>query len=168
MTLPVSLLFFRSVSLSVFPPVSLLPQKVTRQQQEINSLPQKRMTVDGDLALMKKELTSLREQLVNKSRELQVDGVSFLQLCGSLSFQVSFLRSTRCNQAFSHFLLPWPLLESENSCFTILNTISQNLSHPVLLSCHLKQRFFSLLQCLCEKGRNGGRGKLVVNLQINT
>lgn len=75
---PVSPLFFRSVSLSVFPPVSLLPQKVTRQQQEINSLPQKRTTVDGDVALMKKELTSLREQLVNKSQELQVDGVSFL------------------------------------------------------------------------------------------
>lgn len=57
-------------------------------------MPQKRTTVDGDVALMKKELTSLREQLVNKSQELEVDGVSFLQLCRSLSFQVASLRST--------------------------------------------------------------------------
>lgn len=85
MTVSISLPFFRSVSLSVFPSVSLLPQKVTRQQQEINSLPQKRTTVDRDVALMKKELTSLREQLVNKSQELQVDGISFLLLCSSLS-----------------------------------------------------------------------------------
>lgn len=97
MTLPVSPLLFRSVSLSFFPPVSLLPQKVTRQQQEINSLPQKRTTVDGDVALMKKELTSLREQLVNKSQELQVDGVRVLWLCGSLSLQVFLLRFTGYN-----------------------------------------------------------------------
>ncbi|XP_026216572.1 centlein isoform X2 [Anabas testudineus] len=48
-----------------------LEQKVTGQQQEINSLVQRRMTVDDESALMKKELTALREQLVNKSKELK-------------------------------------------------------------------------------------------------
>lgn len=62
-----------------------LPQKVTRQQQEINNLAQKRTTVDEDVALMKKELTSLREQLVNKDQELKVYGVNFPWQRGSLS-----------------------------------------------------------------------------------
>ncbi|KAM9363716.1 centlein [Symphorus nematophorus] len=49
-----------------------LEQKVTGQQQEINNLVQRRRTtVDEESALMKKELTALREQLVNKSQELQ-------------------------------------------------------------------------------------------------
>lgn len=52
---------------------------------------QKRTTVDEDVALMKKELTSLREQLVNKDQELKVDGVNFQWQCRSLSLQVSFL-----------------------------------------------------------------------------
>ncbi|XP_041839801.1 centlein isoform X2 [Melanotaenia boesemani] len=48
-----------------------LEQKVTGQQQEINSLVQTRMTVEEESALMRKELTTLREQLVNKSQELK-------------------------------------------------------------------------------------------------
>ncbi|XP_042341286.1 centlein [Plectropomus leopardus] len=48
-----------------------LEQKVTGQQQEINNLVQRRTTVDEESALMKKELTALREQLVNNSQELK-------------------------------------------------------------------------------------------------
>ncbi|KAG8014720.1 Centlein, partial [Nibea albiflora] len=48
-----------------------LEQKVTGQQQEINNLAQRRTTVGEESALMKKELTVLREQLVNKSQELK-------------------------------------------------------------------------------------------------
>ncbi|XP_022625830.1 centlein [Seriola dumerili] len=48
-----------------------LEQKVTGQQQEINNLVQRRTTVDEESALMKKELTALREQLVNKNQELE-------------------------------------------------------------------------------------------------
>ncbi|XP_037619857.1 centlein [Sebastes umbrosus] len=48
-----------------------LEQKVTGQQQEINNLGQRRTTVDEGSALMKKELTALREQLVNNSQELK-------------------------------------------------------------------------------------------------
>ncbi|XP_076584927.1 centlein isoform X2 [Chaetodon auriga] len=48
-----------------------LEQKVTGQRQEINSLAQRRTMVDEENALMKKELTALREQLVNKSQELK-------------------------------------------------------------------------------------------------
>ncbi|KAM3624285.1 uncharacterized protein V6R79_021527 [Siganus canaliculatus] len=48
-----------------------LEQKVTGQQQEINSLLQRRTTVDEESALTKKELTALREQLVDKSQELK-------------------------------------------------------------------------------------------------
>ncbi|XP_013863230.1 centlein, partial [Austrofundulus limnaeus] len=47
-----------------------LDQKVTVQQQEINSLLQRRTAVDEERALMK-ELTSLREQLDYKTQELQ-------------------------------------------------------------------------------------------------
>ncbi|KAM7394381.1 hypothetical protein PAMP_021188 [Pampus punctatissimus] len=47
-----------------------LEQKVTGQQQEINNL-QRRTIVDEESALMKRELTVLREQLVNKSQELK-------------------------------------------------------------------------------------------------
>ncbi|XP_034748996.1 centlein isoform X2 [Etheostoma cragini] len=48
-----------------------LEQKVTGQQQEINNLVQRRTTVDEESALMKKELTALREQLVNNRQELK-------------------------------------------------------------------------------------------------
>ncbi|XP_068607444.1 centlein [Brachionichthys hirsutus] len=48
-----------------------LEQKVTGQQQAINSLIQKRTEVDEDGAQIKKELSALREQLVNKSQELE-------------------------------------------------------------------------------------------------
>ncbi|XP_026159496.1 centlein isoform X2 [Mastacembelus armatus] len=48
-----------------------LEQKVTGQQQEINSLVQRRTTTDGESALMNKELTALREQLVNRNQELK-------------------------------------------------------------------------------------------------
>ncbi|KAM7419385.1 hypothetical protein PAMA_016490 [Pampus argenteus] len=47
-----------------------LEQKVTGQQQEINNL-QRRTIVDEESALMKRELTALREKLVNKSQELK-------------------------------------------------------------------------------------------------
>ncbi|KAK2817158.1 hypothetical protein Q5P01_025349 [Channa striata] len=48
-----------------------LEQKVAGQQQEINSLVQGRTTEDGESALMKKELTALREELVNKGQEFE-------------------------------------------------------------------------------------------------
>ncbi|XP_040891089.1 centlein [Toxotes jaculatrix] len=48
-----------------------LEQKVTGRQQEINNLVQRKTTVDEENALMKKELTALREQLVNKNQELK-------------------------------------------------------------------------------------------------
>ncbi|XP_035515304.1 centlein [Morone saxatilis] len=48
-----------------------LEQKVTGQQQEINNLVLRRTTADEENAVMKKELTALREQLVNKSHELK-------------------------------------------------------------------------------------------------
>ncbi|XP_037328964.2 centlein [Pungitius pungitius] len=48
-----------------------LEQKVTGQQQEINNLGLRRTPVDEESALMKKELTALREQLVNNSQELK-------------------------------------------------------------------------------------------------
>ncbi|XP_063332222.1 centlein isoform X2 [Pelmatolapia mariae] len=47
-----------------------LEQRVTGQQQEINGLLQRR-TAEEESDLMKKELTALREQLVNKSQELE-------------------------------------------------------------------------------------------------
>ncbi|XP_054866355.1 centlein isoform X2 [Amphiprion ocellaris] len=48
-----------------------LEQKVSGQQQEMNSFVQRRTTVEEESALMKKELTALREQLVNKSQQLK-------------------------------------------------------------------------------------------------
>ncbi|CAK6958571.1 centlein [Scomber scombrus] len=48
-----------------------LEQNVTGQQQEINNLVKTRTTVDEDSALMKRELTALREELVNKSQEMK-------------------------------------------------------------------------------------------------
>ncbi|XP_005726945.1 centlein-like [Pundamilia nyererei] len=48
-----------------------LEQRVTGQQQEINGLLQRR-TAEEESDLMKKELTALREQLVNKSQELEL------------------------------------------------------------------------------------------------
>lgn len=44
--------------------------------------------------LMKKELTVLREQLVNKSQELKVGGTNFRQQSGSQSQKVSLLCGT--------------------------------------------------------------------------
>lgn len=51
---------------------------MTGQQQEINNLAQRRKTVDEESTLMKKELTALREQLVNRSQGLKVGGTNFL------------------------------------------------------------------------------------------
>ncbi|XP_071378029.1 centlein [Centroberyx affinis] len=51
-----------------------LEQKVAGQQQEINHLVQRKMAVDEERALMKKELTALHEKLVNKSQELKTEG----------------------------------------------------------------------------------------------
>uniref|UniRef100_UPI003AAA8B19 centlein n=1 Tax=Centroberyx gerrardi TaxID=166262 RepID=UPI003AAA8B19 len=48
-----------------------LEQKAAGQQQEINHLVQRKMAVDEERALMKKELTALHEKLVNKSQELK-------------------------------------------------------------------------------------------------
>ncbi|XP_070684053.1 centlein [Pempheris klunzingeri] len=50
-----------------------LEQNVTGWQQEINNLVQRRTTVDKESALMKKELTALREQLVMKSQEMKTE-----------------------------------------------------------------------------------------------
>lgn len=49
---------------------------------------------------MKKELTALREQLVNKSQELEVGGTNFLWQSGLLLSKVSLLRGTTSP--------PWP------------------------------------------------------------
>lgn len=54
---------------------------MTGQQQEINGLLQRR-TAEEESDLMKKELTALREQLVNKSQELEVGGTNFLWQSG--------------------------------------------------------------------------------------
>ncbi|KAM9313757.1 centlein [Pholidichthys leucotaenia] len=48
-----------------------LEQKVTGQQQEINSLLQRRTMVDDDTVLVKKDLEALHEQLVNKTQEFK-------------------------------------------------------------------------------------------------
>ncbi|XP_019956912.2 centlein isoform X1 [Paralichthys olivaceus] len=48
-----------------------LEQKAAGQQQEINNLVQRRTTVNEDSASLKKELTALREQLVDKDQELK-------------------------------------------------------------------------------------------------
>ncbi|XP_034086132.1 centlein isoform X2 [Gymnodraco acuticeps] len=49
-----------------------LEQRVTGQQQEMNNFSQRRTaTVDEESSLMKKELTALREQLVNNTQELK-------------------------------------------------------------------------------------------------
>ncbi len=50
--------------------------------------------MDEESALMKKELTALREQLVNKSQELKVGGTNFLWQSGPQSQKVSFLCGT--------------------------------------------------------------------------
>lgn len=66
---------------------------MTGQQQEINGLLQRR-TAEEESDLMKKELTALREQLVNKSQELEVGGTNFLWQSGPPLSKVSFLRGT--------------------------------------------------------------------------
>ncbi|XP_045068779.1 centlein-like [Coregonus clupeaformis] len=48
-----------------------LDQRVTGQQQEITNLVQRKMAVDVDRGLMKKELAALRHKLGNKSQELK-------------------------------------------------------------------------------------------------
>lgn len=60
----------------------------------MNSLVQTR-TVDDESALMKKELTALREQLVNKSQELKVGGANFMWQCGPQIWKVSYLCGTK-------------------------------------------------------------------------
>lgn len=55
---------------------------MTGQQQEINNLGLRTPPVDEESALMKKELTALREQLVNNSQELKVGGAHFLWRSG--------------------------------------------------------------------------------------
>eukprot|EP00063_Salmo_salar_P090143 XP_014064978.1 PREDICTED: centlein-like [Salmo salar] len=49
-----------------------LDQRVTGQQQEITNLVQRKMAVDEDRGLVKKELAALRRKLGNKSQELKV------------------------------------------------------------------------------------------------
>lgn len=50
--------------------------------------------MDNESALMKKELTALREQLVNKSQELEVGGTNFRWQYGPQSRKVFFLCDT--------------------------------------------------------------------------
>lgn len=50
--------------------------------------------MDDESALMKKELTALREQLVNKSQELKVGGTNFRWQSGPKSRKVPFLCGT--------------------------------------------------------------------------
>lgn len=76
---------FLSVTYCLFSCPCCLPQRVTGQQLEINSLHQRRTTVDDGSALMKKELTALHEQLVNKSQELKVGGSPGLRVKTFLS-----------------------------------------------------------------------------------
>ncbi|XP_058887608.1 centlein [Acipenser ruthenus] len=48
-----------------------LQQQVTGQQQEINNIVQRKIAVDEENSLMKKELTALQQKLSDKSRELK-------------------------------------------------------------------------------------------------
>ncbi|XP_041119849.1 centlein isoform X2 [Polyodon spathula] len=48
-----------------------LQQQVTGQQQEINNIVQRKVAVDEENSLMKKELTALQQKLLDKSRELK-------------------------------------------------------------------------------------------------
>ncbi|XP_066576806.1 centlein isoform X2 [Amia ocellicauda] len=48
-----------------------LEQRVTGQQQEINNLLQRKISVDEEKGLMKKELTALRQKVEDKSQELK-------------------------------------------------------------------------------------------------
>lgn len=60
-----------------------LEQRVTGQQQEMNNFSQRRTaTVDEESSLMKKELTALREQLVNNTQELKAGGTNVLWQSG--------------------------------------------------------------------------------------
>lgn len=88
------LTFSPSVSLRVFFLPRCVPQKVTGQQREINNLVERGTEEDDENALMKKELTVLREQLVNKTQELKVGGTNFLWQSGPQSRKVSFLCGT--------------------------------------------------------------------------
>lgn len=63
-------------------------QKVVAQQQEMNSLAQKRTAADDQSALMK-ELAALREQMVNNSQELKVGGTNIMWRCGQQKVIVS-------------------------------------------------------------------------------
>jgi len=85
---------FLCAALSLFFLSRCLPQKVTGQQQEINNSGQRRTAVDEESALMKKELTALREQLVNTSQELKVGGTNFPWRSGPQSQEVSVLCGT--------------------------------------------------------------------------
>lgn len=134
---------FACVALSFLPSLCL-PQKVTRQQQEINNLAQKRTTVDEDVALMKKELTSLHEQLVNKDQELKVDRVNFPWQHGSQSLQVSFLCFT------NHYYSPVILFV----CFNC-NRKKCCLARlcDFFLSCLFFPDYLAAGMCLWERGR---------------
>lgn len=68
------------------------PQKVTGQQEAINNLLQK-TTVDGESTQIKEELSALREQLVNRSQELEVGGANTAWQSGAHNRKVSFLCS---------------------------------------------------------------------------
>lgn len=81
-----SLPFFLSVLLPVLS--HGLPQKLA-EQQEINNLAQRRMTVDEERTLMKEELTALHEELFNKNEELKVGGTNFLWQYGPHSQRFS-------------------------------------------------------------------------------
>lgn len=63
------------------PFLTVLPQKVVAQQQEMKSLAQKRVAVDDQSALMK-ELTALRQQMADNSQELKVGGADMRWRCG--------------------------------------------------------------------------------------
>lgn len=117
-----SLFLSFSVSASSLLPC-MLPQKVTGQQQEINNLVERRTIVDEEKALMKKELTALREQLVNKSQELQVGGTDFQWQSGLQSRKVSSVWhwTRQVPRGFSHRRLNH--LEEKDGCSALLNTI---------------------------------------------
>lgn len=82
-----------------------------------------RRTAEEESDLIKKELTALREQLVNKSQELEVGGTNFLWQSGLLLSKVSLLRGTTSGLSLGGM----NHLEEKEDCSALLNAISVSL-----------------------------------------
>lgn len=113
---------------------------------------------------MKKELTALREQLVNKSQELEVGGTNFLWQSGLLLSKVSLLRGTtspprlrpRGYESFRRERGLFSPLERNLSVFVSSSPVSTlALSHPFLLSAYFpatdNREYLTAGKSACEK-----------------